>query len=105
MHCQNTDWKSIKKDDPKYCSKIKRTEFDSIKSQTMSFRNEKEILVYAEAVINETPSGRPPVCSMQSKKLLLANNVTCQSKISNRREYKTSIQNSEIKILDYNEEK
>lgn len=71
----------------------------------MSFRNEKEILIYAKAVLNETQSGRPPVCSMWSKKLLLANNVMCQPKISNRTAFKTCIQSSEIKILDYNEEK
>lgn len=38
-------------------------------------------------------------------KLLFANNVMCEPKISNRTAFNTCIQSSEIKILDYNEEK
>lgn len=63
------------------------------------------MLIYAEDVLNETQSGRPPVYSMWSKKFLLANNVMCLPKISNRTAFKTCIQSSEMKILDYNEEK
>lgn len=63
------------------------------------------MLAYPEAVKNETQSGRPPVSSMQSKKLQLVNHVMCQPKILNRAAYKTCIQSSEIEILDYNEEK
>lgn len=44
----------------------------------MSFRNDREILVYTEAVINESQSGRLPVYFMCSKKLPLSMGCTDQ---------------------------
>lgn len=45
----------------------------------MSFRNDKEILVYTEAIINVSQSGRLPVYFMCSKKLPLTLGCTNQT--------------------------